>query len=269
MNTNASQYFDAESDSVLASLDATTLTITLNRPKIKNAMNRKAFDLLFDILRAASVDDAVRAVIVTGSGGDFCSGADISDAPIGHPLSRVRHLSRTAEAIYSFPKPVIAMVEGVAVGAGWNLALCCDLVVASTNSRFSAIFAKRALSLDFGGAWLLPRLAGLQQAKRLAFLAEFISADEAYDLGLVTWVKPPEEIHGFTVALAKRIGALPPVALAQNKELLNAGVVSSFRQTLDEEARAQAINYGTEDAPIARQAFKDKVEPDFTGKWAL
>jgi len=208
-------------------------------------------------------------VILTGSGGDFCSGADISGAPVGHPLSRVRHLSRTAEAIFSFPKPVIAKVEGVAVGAGWNLALCCDLVVASTSSRFSAIFAKRALSLDFGGAWLLSRLAGLQQAKRLAFLSEFINAEEAYDLGLVTWVKSPEEIGDFTDDLAKQIAAMPPVAVAQNKELLNAGVVSSFRQSLDDEARAQTINYGTEDAPIARQAFKDKTEPDFTGKWAL
>ena len=155
------------------------------------------------------------------------------------------------------------MVEGVAVGAGWNLALRCDLVVASTSSRFSAIFAKRALSLDFGGAWLLPRPAGLQQAKRLAFLAEFIDADEAHELGLVTWVKPLEEIQEFTRTL------MPPMALAQNKEMLNTGVVSSFQQTFDEEARAQSVNYGTEDAPIARRAFKEKAEPEFTGTWAL
>ena len=103
MKTSARQYFGAESDSVFSALDGATLTITLDRPKIKNAMNREAFHLLFDILRAASVDDDVRAVIVTGSGGDFCSGVDISDGPIGHPLGRVRHLSRTAEAMYPFP----------------------------------------------------------------------------------------------------------------------------------------------------------------------
>ena len=268
MTTSERNYVLAEDGAVLASLEGHVLTITLNRPRIKNAMDREGFGSLFDVLREASTDSDVRVVVLTGAGGDFCSGADMSGMPEGHPWTRIRRISTTAEALHSFPKPVIAKVEGVAVGAGWNLALCCDLVVAATDAQFSAIFARRGLSIDFGGTWLLPRLAGLQQAKRLAFLAEFIDADEARDLGLVTWVKTPAEIGTFTNELARSIALMPPIAIAQSKELLNAGVVSSFRQVLDDESRAQTVNYGSEDAPIARRAFQEKTEPEFTGRWA-
>ncbi|CAN5261935.1 enoyl-CoA hydratase-related protein [soil metagenome] len=258
-----------EAPPLLSSIEDYVLTLTINRPHRKNAMNREAWDALFDILRSAAVDDDVRVVVLQGSDHTFCAGADISGVPTGHPLNRIRHISRTAEALYSFPKPVIAKVEGAAVGAGWNLALCCDLVVASSTAKFSAIFASRGLSLDFGGSWLLPRLAGLQQAKRLAFLAEFITAAETKELGLSTWVKEPDEIDAFVDEIAGKMAKMPPLALAQNKEILNAGVVSPFREALDTETRAQTVNYATEDAPIAIRAFKDKTDPTYTGKWAL
>src|SRR5690606_5755420 len=134
-----------------------------------------------------------------------------------------------------------AKVDGYAIGAGWSLSLCCDLVVASSTAQFSAMFTKRALSLDFGGSFLFPRLAGLQQAKRLAYLSEFVSADEARELGLVTWVKEPDEVHDFAVQVARDLASMPPVAIAQDKEILHAGAVLSFREALDNEARAQAV----------------------------
>jgi len=181
----------------------------------------------------------------------------------------VRNISRTPEMLYSLNKPTIAKVEGAAVGAGFNMALCCDFVVASSTAKFSEIFSKRGLSIDFGGAWLLPRLAGLQQAKRLAFLAEFVTPQEAKELGLVTWVKEPDEIDAFVDDLAGRLAKMPPIAIAQNKDLLHNGVVQSFRDVLDNEARAQAINYATDDAPAAFKAFADKTEAEFTGKWSI
>ncbi len=244
-------------------------SLTLNRPERKNAMNAEGWALLFDHLRQIARDDEVRCVVLTGAEGDFCAGADISGVPTGHPLTRVRNISRTAEALYSLAKPVVAKVRGNAVGAGWNMALCCDLVVAAEDARFSQIFTKRGLSLDFGGAWLLPRLAGLQTAKRLAFLADFVTPEQARELGLVTWVKPADELDDFVAELAGRLAAMPPIALAQTKELLHAGVVSSFRDSLDNEARAQAINYATADAPSAFRAFREKTEVEFTGKWSI
>jgi len=254
---------------VLLDVDGPIATITLNRPHRKNAQTAEGWAMLFDHLRTISYDDSIRAVVLTGAGGAFCAGADVSGVPGGHPLTRVRNISRTPEALHSLNKPVIAKVEGAAVGAGWNMALCCDFVVASSTAKFSQIFAKRGLNIDFGGAWLLPRLAGLQQAKRLAYLADFVSPQEAKELGLVTWVKEPEEIDGFVADLAGRLAAMPPIAIAQTKDLLHNGVVQSFRDVLDNEARAQAINYATEDAPAAFKAFADKTEVEFTGKWAL
>jgi 2-(1,2-epoxy-1,2-dihydrophenyl)acetyl-CoA isomerase len=260
---------DPTDDPILQSLQDSVLTITLNRPQRRNAMDGEAWNLLFDVLRAASINDSVRCVVLTGAGRTFSAGADISTVPTGHPLVRIRHLSRVAEALHHFPKPVIAQVEGYAIGAGWNLALCCDLVVAASTAQFSQIFVSRGLSPDFGGSWLLPRLAGLQQAKRLALLAERIGAQETLELGLSTWVVDPEQIDGFVRDIAGRLAAMPPVAVSQTKELLNSGVVSDFRQALDDEARAQTINYATEDAPRAIRAFKNKETVTFTGRWGV
>lgn len=180
----------------------------------------------------------------------------------------MHRLGDAALALHDMPKPVIAKVEGVAVGAGWNLALGCDLVVASTTARFSQIFARRGLSLDFGGSWLLPRIVGLQQAKRLALLADFVDADEALRLGLATWVKSPEEIDAFVDDLASRLADGPPIAMAQSKLMLGEAASQTFREALENESRAQVANFAT-DAPAARQAFLDKTEPRFEGKWQL
>jgi len=254
---------------VLVLRQGPVLTVTLNRPRHKNAMDQDAWSRLQNELRHASVDEDIRVVVLTGAGGDFCAGADLSGAdPKRHPLNRMRGIGDIALALHDMPKPVIAKVEGVAVGAGWNLALGCDLVVASTTARFSQIFARRGLSLDFGGSWLLPRIVGLQQAKRLALLAEFVDAEEALRLGLVTWVKGPEEIDAFVDDLAARLAAGPPMALAQSKVMLNEAAGRSMREALESESRAQVVNFAT-DAPAAKRAFLDKTEPNFAGKWLL
>jgi enoyl-CoA hydratase/carnithine racemase len=257
-------------DVLLTSRDSGVLTLTLNRPQRKNALNGELWDALREQLTVARDDDEVRALVVTGAGGAFCAGADLSGGvATGHPLDRMRKVNEIALLLHELPIPVVAKVDGVAVGAGWNLALGCDMVVATPGARFSQIFAKRGLSLDFGGSWLLPKLVGLQQAKRLALLAEMIDAAEAHRLGLVTWVVAAEEIDGFVTDLGKRLAAAAPVAIRQSKALLNEGADSTLPAALAGEARAQAVNFATADASAAFAAFNEKREPDFTGEWTV
>jgi 2-(1,2-epoxy-1,2-dihydrophenyl)acetyl-CoA isomerase len=243
-------------------------TLRLNRPDRKNAINPQLWMELADALRTAARDD-LRALVITGAGGAFCSGADISTPEDIHPKDKLRRLTDVALALHELTIPTIAKVTGVAVGAGWNLALGCDFVVATPESRFCQIFSKRGLSVDLGGSWLLPKLVGLQQAKRLVLLAETIDAGEARSMGLVTWVKPADEIDAFVSDLAGRLAAGPPVALAQSKALLNDGANATLREALANEARAQPGNFATADSTEAYAAFAEKREPVFTGRWAV
>lgn len=181
----------------------------------------------------------------------------------------MQQIHEAASALYSLTKPAVAQVRGVAVGAGWNIALGCDVVAADTTARFCQIFGKRGLSVDFGGTWALPRIVGMQQAKRLALLAEFIDAPEALSLGLITWMCEPAELDGLVTEVAGRLSLGPPIALAQTKALLNSSFDFTHQQALDAEAHAQAVNFATEDAPAARRAFQERTEPKFTGKWAV
>lgn len=254
---------------LLSAREGTVLTLTLNRPERRNACNRELWLALRQALRDLEDDRSVRVVVLAGSGGAFCAGADLDDRdPDQHPMIRMRVVNEIVERLRGLPVPTVAKVEGVAVGAGWNLALACDLVVATPAARFSQIFARRGLSLDAGGSWLLPRLVGLQQAKRLTLLAEMIGADEAHALGLVTYVRDATEVDAFVRDLTGRLAAGPPIALALSKALLDEGTTRSLPEALAAEARAQSINFAT-DARAAFQAFLDKTEPEFTGQWQV
>jgi enoyl-CoA hydratase/carnithine racemase len=244
-------------------------TLTLNRPERRNALDARLWVELADALRLAKRDRDLRALVVTGAGGAFCSGADIGTGEQVHPRYKLDRLTDVALALHELAVPTIAKVTGIAVGAGWNLALGCDLVVATPESRFCQIFSKRGLSIDLGGSWLLPKLVGLQQAKRLVLLADMIGADEAHALGLVTWVKSADEIDAFVDGLADRLAAGPPFALAQSKALLNDGATATLREALANEARAQPGNFATVDSAEAYAAFAAKRDPEFTGAWAL
>jgi 2-(1,2-epoxy-1,2-dihydrophenyl)acetyl-CoA isomerase len=178
----------------------------------------------------------------------------------------MRRIGSTALALHQLAKPTIAKVNGVAAGAGANLAFGCDLIVASSEARFSEIFARRGMSLDFGGSWLLPRLIGLHKAKELAFFADVIGADEAAALGLVNRVVPADELDAFVDAWARRLAAGPPAALSMTKTMLNHSLMVSMAQALEDEARSQNVNFGTEDFREAISAFLEKREPGFTGR---
>jgi len=243
------------------------VTITLDRPAKKNAMNDAMWDELLATFREIAGSSEDRAVVITGAAGEFCSGADLTGRSSDrHQLAAMRHVGDVALALHKLPQPTIAKVRGVAVGAGCNLALGCDLVVASDTARFSEIFAKRGLSIDFGGSWLLPRRVGMHRAKELALLADIISAAEAERIGLVNRVVADAELDAFVDDWATRLAGGPPIALAMTKRLLNNSLNVTMEEALDDEGMAQTVNFGTKDTPEAIMAFVQKRPPEFQGR---
>ncbi|MEE2058505.1 enoyl-CoA hydratase/isomerase family protein [Rhodococcus artemisiae] len=253
---------------LLTERNAGILTLTLNRPGRRNAITPGIWVGLAEQLWGAADDDAIRAVVLTGAGGTFCSGADIAAAAefdeFPDPAELIATVNDTLRLLQELPVPTIAKVRGVAAGAGWNLALACDLVVADSDARFCQIFSRRALSVDTGGSWLLPRIVGLQQAKRLTLLADMIGAAEAHDLGLVTWVTAPDELDEFTGEIAERLARGPSGALARTKDLINNGIDRTLSEALECESSAQAANLREPHVLEAFAAFTEKREPRYT-----
>jgi len=247
--------------------DAGVVTVTLARPHRKNALDGPMWDELLETFDAIARSRDDRVVILTGAGGEFCSGQDLGARDASTPAYyAMRHVSDVVAALHRVPQPVIAKVRGNAAGAGMNLALGCDLIVASETARFSEIFAKRGLSIDAGGSWLLPRLIGLHRAKELVLLADIITAAEAADFGIVNRVVPDAELDQFVAGWAARLAAGPPIALAQSKELLNHSFARTMEQALDAEGVAQSYNFSTKDTYEAMKAFMEKRAPEFRGR---
>jgi 2-(1,2-epoxy-1,2-dihydrophenyl)acetyl-CoA isomerase len=243
------------------------VTITLDRPAKKNAMNDVMWDELLATFREIADSAADRVVVITGAAGEFCSGADLTGGSSErHQLAAMRHVGDVALALHRLPQPTIAKVRGVAVGAGCNLALGCDLVVAGDTARFSEIFAKRGLSVDFGGSWLLPRRVGLHRAKELAFFADIIGAAEAERIGLVNRVLPDADLDSFVDEWAARLAGGAPIAVAMTKRLLDNAMNVTLEEALDDEGMAQTVNFGTRDTPEAIMAFVEKRAPRFQGR---
>jgi len=251
--------------------DGDITTVTIDRPRSKNACTGDMWVAL-----GAAFNDAAysgtRAVVLTGAGGDFCAGADLSGGGQGASERRGTHLDgmrvlgEVVLAVHDCPVPVIAKVDGVCVGAGFGLALAADMTWCSDRARFSAIFAKRGLSLDFGTSWLLRQRIGVHKAKELAFTAAMISGEEAFSLGLVNRVVPANELDAAVDEVARAIAAGPPIALSMTKrELDNAGG-SSLAQALEAEALAQNVNVNTEDMREAFAAYAERRVPGFKGR---
>ena len=250
--------------------DSGIVSITLNRPAKKNAANGQMWDELLETFRAIAASPEDRVAVITGAGGDFCAGADLTGGGTGatgqHQLAAMRHVGDVALSLHRLPIPTIAKVRGVAVGAGCNMALGCDLVVASDNARFSEIFSRRGLSIDFGGSWLLPRIVGMHRAKELALFADIIDAREAERIGLVNRVLADADLDEFVDAWAQRLAAGPPIALAMTKRMLDNSLQVTMEEALDDEGVAQSLNFTTADTAEAMKAFVDKREPRFEGR---
>jgi 2-(1,2-epoxy-1,2-dihydrophenyl)acetyl-CoA isomerase len=244
------------------------VSVTMNRPEKKNAISYTMFRELRDVFQEVAERDEDRVLVLTGAGGAFSAGADLGygDTPDRHQLQMMKFYGSVGLALHQLPKPSIAKIRGIAVGAGLNLGLGCDLIAASENARFSEIFARRGLSLDVGGSWLLPRLIGLHKAKELALLAEIVPAAEAERIGLVNRVVPDAELDTLVDDWAGRLAAGPPLALAMSKRLLNDSHSYGLAEALDAEGMAQTVNVATEDTREALKAFFEKREPAFRGR---
>jgi enoyl-CoA hydratase/carnithine racemase len=248
------------------------VTVTMNRPERKNAANGKMLTELRATFEEVEDNPDDRVMVLTGAGGAFCSGADLSDpnGPATDPsrsgLARMRRLGDVALALHHVSKPAIAKVDGVAVGAGLSLALGCDLIVCSDRARLSMIFSKRGLALDNGASWLLPRLVGLARAKEIALFGGMYSAEEALAIGLINRVMPAAELDGFVDNWAATLAAGPPLALSMTKTLLRDSFASSMDEALENEARCQSVNFASQDTNEALAAFTEKREPTYIGR---
>jgi 2-(1,2-epoxy-1,2-dihydrophenyl)acetyl-CoA isomerase len=244
-------------------------TVTIDRPEAKNACTGDMWVAIGAAFREIAYSGA-RVVVLTGGGGDFCAGADLGGGGggqrRGNHLDGMRVLGDVVLAVHDCPLPVIAKVDGVCVGAGLGLALAADLTWCSDRARFSAIFAKRGLSLDFGTSWLLRQRVGVHVAKQLAFTAEMIDGERALTLGFVNAVTPTAELDGAVAALAATIAAGPPIALSMTKRELDHAASGSLAQALEAEALAQNVNVHTADLTEALTAYVERRAPNFTGE---
>jgi len=254
--------------------EAGLVTITLDRPAKKNAVDAQMWNELDRALAEVAVDANDRALILTGAGGNFSAGADLSGANkgmglTGRPLQPIvqemRIVGEILMRLQRLPKPTLAKVDGVCVGVSLGLALACDLVLASDRARFSEIFAKRGLALDGGNSWLLPRRIGLHKAKELTFFADVIDAKEAESIGLVNRVVPAGELDAVAQEWGRRLASGPTLALGLSKRLLDASGAASFEQALEEEARCQHITYSSKDMREGIAAFLERRDPRFNG----
>lgn len=255
---------------LLCAISDGVLTITLNRPDVYNAFNEQMKKDLNDALKEGEKDSSVRCIVLRGAGEKaFCSGQDLKE----HAGAK-RSLKDSLEKSYNpmikrmrtMEKPVIAMINGVAAGAGCSLALACDMRIMAETAKLVTVFSKIALVPDSGMHWILPRLAGFARAFEYAALSNDISAQEAERVGLVNKVVPSSELETTTMELARRLAQGPTKAYGLIKRTLNKAASATLDTTLDYEAYIQQIASETEDHKEGIAAFLGKRQPQFKGK---
>ena len=250
-------------------VDDNVALITIDRPEKRNAMTYAVLREFIDAVGRAGDDSDVRAVVITGSGGAFCAGTDLSDLA-GTPEGERQGRPRRAGApwpLVACPKPVVAAVDGAAVGMGAEFTTQCDARVASTRARFAWNFVHRGLVPDTGaGSWLLPRQVGLPMALRLLYSGAFLSAEEALACGYVTAVVEPEEVVPEAVGLARSLSQGSPFALARIKQLVYDGLGRDADEHLTAHAQRLQECFASEDHREGVASFLERREPRFTGR---
>ena len=245
--------------------------LTLSQPDRKNAVPDTGWDEIADAL-GDFADSTQRVLVIRGAQGNFCSGADLNlggldelrSPAIGHRY--MQGPGRAATALHRVPKPTIAAVDGVAVGAGMNLAIGCDIVVATTRAQFAELFVHRGLTLDFGGTWLLPRLVGMARARELALTGRMIDAAEALSIGLISRVVEVDGLGGAVDEIARQLARGAPLAQRFIKTGLSRSLDLTFEQAIAYEDQSQAALLASDDLREGIRAFLDKRAPEFRGR---
>jgi 2-(1,2-epoxy-1,2-dihydrophenyl)acetyl-CoA isomerase len=261
-------------ESITYEVAAAVGTITLNRPKALNALNRQITEELHQVLAEAATDAAVRCLLITGIGRGFSAGADLTQledsyrkgepVPLGDMLRD--GYNKIILPIVHMEKPVVAAVNGVAAGAGASLALACDFRIASDQARFFQAFIKVGLVQDSGASYFLPRLIGMAKAMELAMLGPIVDANEAFRLGLVTKVVPHDQLMDEARTFCEALASGPTRALGLSKRALYFGAGNDLEHTMDYEADLQAQTALTADHMEGVKAFLDKREAKFEGR---
>ncbi|MEE9315256.1 MAG: enoyl-CoA hydratase [Rhizobiaceae bacterium] len=251
-------------------------TITISRPEARNAMTRSMWSELVDLLRSLETDKAVGCIVITGTGGAFCSGGDVKgmldrlngkgNASLEEETAFVRSIMEASRLLHEMPKPTIAAINGACAGAGFALALACDMRLADEDAKFTTAFANVAGSGDFGGSWFLTKIVGTAKARELYYFAPIFSGRLAEDMGVVNKAYDADDLMDATVDWAERLANGPSVALGYMKKNMNLAEQGTLSQALDQEALHMMLSFRTEDHREAATAFVEKRDPKFTGR---
>ncbi|MBS0643895.1 MAG: enoyl-CoA hydratase [Proteobacteria bacterium] len=257
---------------ILESVEDRVAIITLNRPESLNALSEEIRVGMRDAITKYGHDNSIGCIVVTGNGRGFCAGGDVktmagrSARVFEERAEQIRNSNNIALLMNNVPKPIIGMINGVAVGAGLSMACACDIRIAATSARFGSGFIKIGLSGDWGGTWTVTRLIGTAKAREMFFTGDIIDAEEALRIGLVNKVVADAELRHTTMELARRIASMSPIALGYTKKNLSAAETGSFEASIELEAVHQARCSQTEDHREAVAAFKEKRKPVFQGR---
>lgn len=260
-------------ESILFQVEAGVAVITLNRPKQLNSFNPEMHKALKRALKQAEADDSVRAVLLTGAGRGFCAGQDLNDRNVNSGAempdlgeSIEKYYNPLIKQISNMPKPVIAAVNGVAAGAGANIAFACDIVFAAQSASFIQAFCKIGLVPDSGGTWVLPRLLGLARAKALMLLGDKVTASQAQEWGMIWQCVEDEALIETAMSVANHLATQPTKGLGFIKHALNHSSENSLDDQLNMEKDLQRLAGQTDDYREGIAAFFDKRAPEFKGK---
>lgn len=256
--------------SILFNIEDAVATITLNRPDKLNSFNREMSLLMQEKLDECAVSKDIRCILITGAGKAFSAGQDLEEvtASDGPSISTIlsEHYNPIIDRIRKLPKPVVAAVNGVAAGAGANIALCCDIAVAIQSSSFIQAFSKIGLIPDSGGTFFLPRLIGWQKASALSMLGDKVTATDAERMGMIYKVFPDEEFKTAAIQIAKQLSMMPTRGLALTKHALNYSFTNNYEEQLKLEDKLQQEAALTYDYREGVEAFLQKRKPVFKGE---